>query len=161
MKGTVRQPLVRYTSNLSGSRGEPIINSYGGISLHKQSHGESFLALVENCFGGNGLYILDEPEAALSPVLLLRLMVYMTDLVKRNSQFIISTHSPMLMAFPDAQVVEITEGSIYPVSFRSTEHYQVTRRFLEKLEQMLEGNRINTALGNLNDLRIGKGHKHG
>ena len=86
----------------NGGGGPPIINSYGGISLHKQSHGESFLAIMENRFGGNGLYILDEPEAALSPMRLMRLMAKMDDLVKRNSQFIISTHSPILMAYPGA-----------------------------------------------------------
>ena len=78
----------------------PIINSYGGVSLHNQSHGESFLALVKNRFGGNGLYILDEPEAALSPMRLLTLIRLMKDLVDNGSQFIISTHSPILMAFP-------------------------------------------------------------
>ena len=78
--------------------GPSIVSSYGGISLHKQSHGESFLSLVEKRFGGNGLYILDEPEAALSPARLLRLMCNIHDLVEKDSQFIIATHSPILMA---------------------------------------------------------------
>ena len=85
---------------------------YGGVSFHEQSHGESFLALVLNRFDGNGLYILDEPEAALSPTRLMRLMVYMQELADKNSQFIISTHSPILMTFPDAEVLEITTDGI-------------------------------------------------
>ena len=100
----------------NGGGGPPIINSYGGISLHKQSHGESFLAIMENRFGGNGLYILDEPEAALSPMRLMRMMAKIDDLVKRNSQFIISTHSPILMAYPGAEILELCEEGIRSVS---------------------------------------------
>ena len=115
----------------------PIINSYGGVSLHNQSHGESFLALVKNRFCGNGLYILDEPEAALSPMRLLTLIRLMKDLVDNGSQFIISTHSPILMAFPDAQILELTERGIKPTCYQDTEHYQVTKRFLDNPEKML------------------------
>ena len=115
----------------------PIINSYGGVSLHNQSHGESFLALVKNRFGGNGLYILDEPEAALSPMRLLTLIRLMKDLVDNGSQFIISTHSPILMAFPGAQILELTERGIKPTCYQDTEHYQVTKRFLDNPEKML------------------------
>jgi len=113
--------------------GTPVIASYGGVSLHKQSHGESFMALVENRFGGNGLYILDEPEAALSPMRLMRLMCYMQELVRQDSQFIISTHSPILMTFPGAEVLQITEEGIQSVDYKDTEHYMVTQsktRFL-------------------------------
>ena len=122
----------------SASFEPPIINSYGGVSLHKQSHGESFLALVENRFGGNGLYILDEPEAALSPMRLMRLMVCMQELVKQNSQFIISTHSPILMTFPNAEILEITEKEIRSVSYKDTQHYLVTKRFMDAPEKMIE-----------------------
>ena len=118
--------------------GAKLISSYGGVSLHKQSHGESFLALVENRFSGNGLYILDEPEAALSPMRLMRLMVCMQELVKNNSQFIISTHSPILMTFPDADVVEITTDGIRSVDYRDTEHYIVTKRFMDAPEKIVE-----------------------
>ena len=117
--------------------GPPIINSYGGVSLHKQSHGESFLALVENRFGGNGLYILDEPEAALSPTRLMRLMVLIRDLVQKGSQFIISTHSPILMSYPDAEVYQLTETAIEPVSYRNTEHFRLTQQFVNDTERML------------------------
>ena len=118
--------------------GPPLIDSYGGVSLHRQSHGESFLALAENRFGGRGLYILDEPEAALSPMRLLRLMARMRELVNDQSQFIISTHSPILMAFPDAEVYEITADGMERVGFRDTAHWQITRRFLENPEKMMK-----------------------
>lgn len=115
-----------------------IINSFGGISLHKQSHGESFLAAVQNRFGGNGIYILDEPEAALSPMRQLTLIREIQRLVKADSQFIISTHSPMLMAMPGADILEITAGGITPVDYRETEHYRVMKRFLEQQEKLLK-----------------------
>lgn len=118
--------------------GTPVIASYGGVSLHKQSHGESFMALVENRFGGNGLYILDEPEAALSPMRLMRLMCYMQELVRQDSQFIISTHSPILMTFPGAEVLQITEDRIRSVDYKDTEHYMVTKRFMDAPEKILE-----------------------
>jgi len=80
------------------SFGPPIKNSYGGKSLHEQSHGESFFAAFVHRFGGRGLYILDEPEAALSPLRQMSLLVRMHELVQQDSQFIIATHSPILMS---------------------------------------------------------------
>ena len=115
----------------------PLLDSYGGISLHEQSHGESFLAVVLNRFGGNGLYILDEPEAALSPMRLLSLIAAIHELVKADSQFIISTHSPILMAYPGAEIYELREQGIVSVPYRETEHYTFSRRFLENPERML------------------------
>ena len=115
-----------------------VIDGYGGISLHEQSHGESFLALVKNRFGGNGIYLLDEPEAALSPSRQMTLMVLMNELVRENSQFIIATHSPILMAFPGAQVIELTEDDIRTVPYNQTGHFQLTKRFLDNPEKMLE-----------------------
>ena len=120
------------------SFGPPIISSYGGVSLHKQSHGESFMALVENRFYGNGLYILDEPEAALSPMRLMRLMCYMKDLVDKNSQFIISTHSPILMTFPGAEILEITQEGIKSVNYKDTDHFIITKRFMDAPERMIQ-----------------------
>ena len=117
--------------------GAPVIASYGGVSLHEQSHGESFMALVANRFGGKGLYILDEPEAALSPMRQMELLAHMARLVEDESQFVVSTHSPILMAFPGADVLQITEAGIERVGYRDTQHYQVTRRFLEDPERML------------------------
>lgn len=120
-----------------GGLGIPVVESYGGISLHAQSHGESFLALVQNRFGGNGVYILDEPEAALSPMRLMTLMAEMHRLVRKDSQLIIATHSPILMAFPGAQVLQIDESGIHEVDYRQTEHYRITRRFLENPNSIL------------------------
>ncbi len=111
---------------------------YGGVSLHDQSHGESFLALVKHRFQGHGLYILDEPEAALSPMKLMTLMVLMDELVKDRSQFIISTHSPILMTFPGAEILELSDSGIRSVDYRDTEHFQLTKRFLDAPERMLE-----------------------
>ena len=117
------------------SFGPRLIDSYGGVSLHRQSHGESFLARVQNRFQGNGLYLLDEPEAALSPSKLLVLLAEMHRLVEAGSQFVIATHSPILMAYPGAQLYEIS--SVRPVAYQETEHYQLTRQFLNHPEQML------------------------
>ena len=114
-----------------------VIESYGGISLHKQSHGESFLSLVENRFGGEGIYILDEPEAALSPNRMMRLLVLIHELVGKGSQFIISTHSPILMAYPGAQILELTEDSVTSVALEQTEHFRLTKQFVENPDKML------------------------
>lgn len=116
--------------------GGHISDSYGG-SLHNQSHGESFLALVQNRLGGHGLYLLDEPEAALSPMRQMTLLAELDHLVQEDSQFIIATHSPILMTYPGAEILEITQEGIRSVSYRETEHYTITRRFLEQPEQML------------------------
>ena len=118
--------------------GGRVIDSYGGVSLHRQSHGESFLSLVEHRFGGQGLYLLDEPEAALSPARLLALLVHIRHLVERDSQFLIATHSPILMAYPGACIYQLSETGISQVNYRDTEHYQLTRRFLEAPERMME-----------------------
>lgn len=115
----------------------PIIESYGGVSLHRQSHGESFLSIVQHRFGGNGLYILDEPEAALSPMKLLTLMAEIHQLVQKNSQFIIATHSPILMAFPDAEILEFSAHGIERISYKETEHFKITKQFLNDPERML------------------------
>lgn len=110
---------------------------YGGDSLHAQSHGESFMALVLHRLKGKGLYFFDEPEAALSPTRQLSLMVAMQGLVERGSQFVIATHSPILLGYPEAEILQFGPGSIAPVAYRDTEHYVVTRAFLERPEKML------------------------
>lgn len=115
----------------------PIISGYGGVSLHNQSHGESFFSIVQNRFFGNGLYILDEPEAALSPMKLLALMTEINNLVDKNSQFIIATHSPILMAFPNAEILEFSSDGIKRVNYQDTQHFTVTKSFLENPEKML------------------------
>lgn len=113
-----------------------IIDSYGGVSLHEQSHGESFLALFMNKFSGKGLYILDEPEAALSPSRQLALLSRMHQLVLENSQFIIATHSPIIMSYPNSVIYEISNG-FNKVEYKSTEHYQVMKEFINNTEKML------------------------
>lgn len=116
----------------------PVIDSYGGRSLHEQSHGESFLSLLINRFGGNGLYILDEPEAALSPQRQLAVLSRIHDLVLQDSQFIIATHSPILMAYPNATIYSLSADGIEKVKYEETEHYQVTREFLMNPKRMLD-----------------------
>jgi predicted ATPase len=115
----------------------PIINSYGGKSLHEQSHGESFFALLMNRFSANGLYLLDEPEAALSPQRQLAALARFHDLVNQGSQFIIATHSPILLAYPDAWIYECSSDGLKRVRYEDTEHVQVTRAFLANPERML------------------------
>lgn len=121
----------------AGGSGPPIIESYGGRSLHEQSHGESFMALLIQRFGGKGLYILDEPEAALSPSRQMAMLSRMHELVKQGSQFIIATHSPIIMAYPDASIYLLMDDKIYPVEYTETEHYVVTKSFLNSHEKML------------------------
>lgn len=121
----------------ASSSAPQLIDSYGGTSLHQQSHGESFLALIQNRFTGKGLYILDEPEAALSPSKILTLIAEISMLVKCDSQFIIATHSPMLMAFPGAQIYQMTSDGIIPAEYQQTEHYQLTKQFLNNPDQFL------------------------
>ncbi len=120
-----------------GPGGPPIIDSYGRRSLHEQSHGESFFALLMNRFGGNGLYILDEPEAALSPTRQMAMLSRMHELVRNDSQFIIATHSPIVMAYPDAQIFSLSEQGIAPVSYEETEHFRITRDFLNNHHKMV------------------------
>lgn len=115
----------------------PVIEGYGGVSLHNQSHGESFLSIVQNRFFGNGLYILDEPEAALSPMRLMTLMTEINSLVNKGSQFIIATHSPILITYPSAQILEFSANGIKASTFEETEHYKITKRFLENPQKML------------------------
>ena len=112
-------------------------HNYGNISLHNQSHGESFLSIVQNRFSGNGLYLLDEPEAALSPMRLMTLIVEMDTLLKNNSQFIIATHSPILMAFPNAEMLQFSESGIEKAKYYETEHYKTTKLFIEDPEKMI------------------------
>ena len=112
-------------------------HNYGDVSLHSQSHGESFLSIVQNRFSGQGLYILDEPEAALSPMRLMTLIVEIDNLLKNNSQFIIATHSPILMAFPNAEILQFSESGIEKVKYYETEHYKTTKLFIEEPEKTI------------------------
>jgi predicted ATPase len=118
--------------------GPPLIDSYGGQSLHTQSHGESFFALFEHRFGGQGLHILDEPEAALWPNRQLSFLVRMHELIRDGSQFIIATHSPIILGYPEATIYRISDHGLETTAYEDTEHYQVTRAFLNRRESMLE-----------------------
>ncbi|MCU7801933.1 MAG: AAA family ATPase [Candidatus Thiodiazotropha sp. (ex Lucinoma borealis)] len=120
------------------SFGPPIINSYGGKSLHEQSHGESFFSLMLHRFGGQGLYILDEPEAALSPTRQMAMLSRIHQLLKLGSQFIIATHSPIILAFPNSQIYELSDGKINLSEYEETEHFQVTKHFLNRYKLMLK-----------------------
>ena len=93
--------------------------------------------MVTNRFDGKGLYLLDEPEAALSPQGIMSLICAIDSLVKQDSQFLIATHSPILMAYPKAQILEIKESGIGPVDFRETQHYQITKLFLDDPDRMM------------------------
>jgi predicted ATPase len=108
------------------------------VPLHQQSHGEAFLALMLNRFTGNGLYLFDEPEAALSPQRQLTFLAGLHDLVLRDGQFIIATHSPIIMAYPDAAILHFTGSGIVSIAYHDTEHYKVTRAFLSRTDIMLK-----------------------
>jgi len=110
---------------------------YGGRSLHEQSHGESFFAVFQNKFCGQSIYILDEPEAALSPSRQMSMLTMIHELVREGSQFIIATHSPIIMAYPNAVIYQIQEG-FEKVNYEATEHYQIMRSFLNNTKKMLD-----------------------
>lgn len=105
-------------------------DSYGGKSLHQQSHGEAFYSLFKNRFGKRGIYLLDEPEAALSPQRQIAFLSIIHELQK-SAQLLIATHSPILLGYPNAEILSFDSVPIQPIDYQATEHYQVTRRFLE------------------------------
>ncbi len=112
-----------------------IYKSYGG-NLHECSHGESFLKLIRNRFGDNGLYILDEPEAALSPTRQMTLLCMIDDLVKRGSQFIISTHSPILLSYKNSEIYDLNDD-FNKIEYKDTEIYRTYKAFLDDPDRML------------------------
>ena len=105
---------------------------------HEKSHGESFLALVQNSFRADGLYLLDEPEAALSPQRQLTLLMEIDRCVKERSQFMIVTHSPILLGMPGAQILSFDDGPVHPCTYEETDSYQVTSMFINNREQILK-----------------------
>ncbi|HBV86471.1 MAG TPA: AAA family ATPase [Desulfosporosinus sp.] len=125
------ESLYNFASHID-SLGPSAYEPYGGKSLHKQSHGESFLSLFVNRFGKQGIYLLDEPEAALSPARQLTLLRIIRDLEQDSqSQFIIATHSPIILAYPGAQILDFDTSPISQTTYENTSHYQITRGFLE------------------------------
>lgn len=118
--------------------GPPVILSYGGRSLHEQSHGESFFALFENRFSAPGLYLLDEPESALSPARQMSFLALLHQHCEAGSQFIIATHSPIIMAYPHAWIYVLGAEGPTRTAYSDTEHYRITQTFLTKTERMLK-----------------------
>jgi len=112
-------------------------NSYGHKSLHEQSHGEAFMALFENRFS-QGLYFLDEPEAALSPQRQLEFLIMLHLIVGQDSQFVIATHSPIIMSYPNAKILHFSKDGIEAVEYEETEHYLITKTFLDSPQRMLK-----------------------
>lgn len=115
-----------------------IIDSYGGISLHDQSHGESFWSLFMNRFSGNGVYILDEPESALSATKQIAMLSKINNLADKNAQFIIATHSPILLSYPNAWIYEMSENKIAKVKYEESEVYRVYKAFLDHPQRILD-----------------------
>ncbi len=106
--------------------------------FHERSHGESFLQLVQSNFRGNGIYLLDEPEAALSPQRQLTLLLEIVNCAKEDSQFIMVTHSPILLGIPGAEILTFDDGQIHPIDYEDTDSYQITKMFIEHKEQLLK-----------------------
>jgi predicted ATPase len=123
-----------YLENLK----ENSLGSYGGRSLHEQSHGESFLALLTNRFGPDGLYLLDEPEAALSAQNCLTCLRRMHQLVGQGSQFVVATHSPILLAYPGALIYECGADGLRRIDYDDAEPVRLTRGFLAGPERFLD-----------------------
>lgn len=129
----------QFASLLDARKSDPHFNGdpygrYGGHSLHCMSHGEAFLSVMRNRFGG-GLFILDEPETALSPKRQLTLLALMYDLARAgNSQFLVATHAPILLTYPQAHIVSFDDAALPCIEFTDTEHYQITSGILRHPE---------------------------
>lgn len=130
--------LASNIDDLASSGGPSFLSMYGGKSLHAQSHGESFFSVFVNRFSGYSIYILDEPEAALSPSRQMAMIRRIHQLVQSNCQFIIATHSPIIMAYPDAVIYEITGSSMNKVDYDETEHYQTMRTFFDNPKRIID-----------------------
>ena len=129
---------IDYIAREGGQGPEAAYAPYGGKSLHEQSHGESFLSFFKNRLGEGGFFIFDEPEAALSPQRQLSLMVIIHEMCKNSdSQFIIATHSPILLAYPEATIYSCDSNSLKEIEYKNTKHYEITKNFLENPERYL------------------------
>jgi predicted ATPase len=116
-----------------------VTEGYGGTSLHNQSHGETFFTVLHHKFRRNGLFLLDEPEAAVSPQRQLSFLVLLHDTLRdyKDAQFIISTHSPVLLGYPGAQILSFDHGHIHTIAYEETAPMQIVRRFLNDRENFL------------------------
>jgi predicted ATPase len=130
----VATQIEKYDAEGMGPR---VIDSYGGQSLHEQSHGESFFALFKNRFRAKGLYLLDEPEAALSPKRQLEFLALLHHYVQGGCQFIIATHSPIILAYPHAMIYHFAPAGLQEMRYTDTEHFLITRGFLSNHQRML------------------------
>ncbi|MED2942690.1 AAA family ATPase [Bacillus swezeyi] len=131
------ESFYHFASHIDEMDNNGFIN-YGGRSLHEQSHGESFLSLFKHRFKGKGIYLLDEPEAALSPARQLAFLKILHDLTRnKQAQFIIASHSPILLGYPEAQIFSFDGENIAEVSYEDTDHYSLTKYFLEHRERLL------------------------
>lgn len=127
--------VATYMDNLDPAQGPPL--GYGGQFLHHQSHGESFMAVLSNKLKGDGLYFMDEPEAALSPTRQMAALVEIHRLVGERSQFIVATHSPILLSYPGATIYQIDDSGINEIAYQDTDYYNITKSFLNRHEMML------------------------
>jgi len=140
-----RQPSMRYFLRAESffnvaqhvDAHDKALEAHGGKALHGMSHGESFLTLALERFYPDGLFLLDEPEAALSPQGCLSLMRRIRELTIDGAQFVMATHSPILLAYPGAAIYALGSGGIEPTTYLETEHYRLTRSFLEDHERYL------------------------
>ena len=112
----------------------------GGIplNLHKKSHGESFLTIINEYFKADGLFFLDEPEAALSPQRQMTLLLKIAESVRENSQFFIVTHSPVLLTLPGAEILSFDNGVLHKIEYEETESYRISEMFINHREQVLK-----------------------
>lgn len=142
----VRRPVTKYflraesfynVATQTENNEDALIKGMGGISLHKSSHGESFLNLIKNRFYNNGLYILDEPEAALSPTSQMKFLVLLDDLVKNGCQVIICTHSPIILSYPNAEIYQIYENKLELIKYEETDIYMIYKTFLNDPRRIL------------------------
>lgn len=135
------ESMFTATTYLEGLGEEPLAGNpfaaYGGKSLHEQSHGESFLAVMINRFDPNGFYLLDEPEAALSTQNCLTCLRRIHELVQQNSQFIIATHSPIILAYPDSTIYSCSENGLEEIAYEAADPVRLTQSFLQARERFL------------------------
>ena len=117
--------------------GGAVTAGYGEKELHERSHGEAFMAALTIKLKGRGFYIFDEPEAALSPSRQMAALSAIHQLVKADSQFIIATHSPILLAYPRAKILYLDDGGISGIAYENTEHYSITKSFLNNYQKLL------------------------
>lgn len=127
-----------YLEELPATGGRSALAAYGGRSLHEQSHGESFLAVLVHRLGPDGLYLLDEPEAALSPQNQLTALQRIDELAGEGAQFVIATHSPLILSHPDALIYELAaDAAPEAIAYDAADPVRLTRAFLDGRERFL------------------------